>query len=222
MKKLLSKYQHGIPLVIYAIIYLTWFVYLEKTVTKSYQVIHMELDNHIPFVPVFVIPYLLWFAYVAVVVFYLFLKNKEDYTKCCVFLFTGMTIFLIISTVLPNGHHLRPHTFAEDTIFTRLIAMVYSRDTSTNLWPSIHVYASIGAHLAVMHNKTLASNKALKMGSLILCISIILSTVLIKQHSVFDVITAFILATVMYLVVYPLNLMAFTKKRNKARVRQEL
>ena len=108
MKCFYEKYRHGIPLIIYMIIYLTWFAWLEKTNVKNYQVIHVALDDYIPFCELFVVPYLLWFLYVAAVVVYLFFKNKQDYYKLCVFLFTGMTVFLIVSTLWPNGHHLRP------------------------------------------------------------------------------------------------------------------
>ena len=113
-----------------------------------------------------------------------------------------MTDFLLISTLWPNGHHLRPSVMPRENIFTAMIAHLYKVDTPTNLWPSIHVYNSIGAHLAVVHNYQLAKNKMIRTGSLTLCIAIILSTVFIKQHSMFDVITAFVMAAVMYAVVY--------------------
>ena len=79
MKCFYEKYRHGIPLIIYMIIYLTWFAWLEKTNVKNYQVIHVALDDYIPFCELFVVPYLLWFLYVAAVVVYLFFKNKQDY-----------------------------------------------------------------------------------------------------------------------------------------------
>ena len=108
LKNFYLKYKHGIPLILYGIIYLSWFAHLEKTVTKGYHVIHMAVDDYIPFLEVFIIPYLLWFVYVAAVVLFFFFKNKTDYYRTCIFLFTGMTIFLIVSTLWPNGHHLRP------------------------------------------------------------------------------------------------------------------
>lgn len=97
------KYKHAIPLIIYGIIYMTWFAWLEKNTTGHYRIIHMAADDYIPFCEVFVIPYFLWFAYVSAVVIYFFFKNKEDYYRTCIFLFTGMTIFLIVSTLWPNG-----------------------------------------------------------------------------------------------------------------------
>lgn len=179
-----------------------WFAYLEKTVTSHYHLIHLKPDDLIPFCEVFVIPYLLWFAYVAAVVLYFFFRDKDDYFRICTFLFTGMTIFLIVSTLWPNGHNLRPIVMPRDNVFTKLVSMLYRTDTPTNLWPSIHVYNSLGCHFAVMKSARLEKHKGIRAGSLILCVSIILSTMFIKQHSVFDVTTAFIMAAVMYGIVY--------------------
>ena len=50
------KYKHAVPLIIYAIIYMTWFAWLEKNITGHYRIIHMAADDYIPFCEVFVIP----------------------------------------------------------------------------------------------------------------------------------------------------------------------
>lgn len=179
----------------------------------------MAFDDYIPFCEIFVVPYLLWFAYVAVVIMYFFFRDKDDYFKTCAFLFTGMTIFLLVSTLWPNGHHLRPYVMPRDNIFTRLVAALYQADTPTNLWPSIHVYNSLGCHIAVMRSQRLRNYRGIRIGSFILCVSIVMSTVFIKQHSLFDVMTAFILAAVMYVLVYHtdvlLNLYHSTPGRRK-------
>ena len=199
---------------------MTWFVYLERTITKDYTVIHVALDDRIPFCEIFIIPYLLWFAYVSAVIVYLFFKNKDDYFRTCIFLFTGMTIFLIISTLFPNGQHLRPKVMPRDNLFTWLVARLYSTDTPTNLWPSIHVYNSLGAHLALIKTKGLSGRKWLHASSFVLSLSIILSTMFIKQHSVFDVVTAFIMAAFMYGIVYKYDILtAHRAHKEKARTR---
>lgn len=219
-KSLWTKYRHAVPLIIYAIIYMTWFCYLERTVTTEYQVIHMNIDDHIPFLEIFVVPYFLWFGYVAISVLLLFFTDKSEYYKTCAFLFTGMTIFLIISTLWPNGHHLRLTEMPRDNVFTHMIEGLWKTDTATNLWPSIHVYNSIGAHLAITHSKVLENKKGIKTASFILACSIVLSTVFIKQHSVFDMITAFILAAVMHALVYRADLVLALRaavKRRKAK-----
>lgn len=209
----IKKYRHAMPLIIYGIIYLTWFIYLEQKVTKNYRVIHVTLDDYIPFCEGFVIPYFLWFLYVSATVAYFFFKDKDDYYRTCIFLFTGMTIFLIISTLFPNGHHLRPQVMPRDNIFTWMVSRLYRTDTPTNLWPSIHVYNSLGAHFAIVKNNKLCENRPVRGISLLLCISIILSTMFIKQHSVFDVVTAFIMAALMYGVVYKYDILTMHRLR---------
>ncbi|MCH5250495.1 MAG: phosphatase PAP2 family protein [Lachnospiraceae bacterium] len=205
MMKYFYKYKHAIPLIIFAAIYLTWFGHIEKTIDQ-YQIIHVALDDYIPFCEVFIIPYLLWFFYMAVVVSYFFFKDKDDYYKSCAFLCTGMTVFLLVSTLWPNGQDLRPFIMPRDNVFTRMIAVLYKTDTPTNLWPSIHVYNSIGCYLAISQSVHFEKKKGIRIASAILSTSIILSTMFIKQHSVFDVTTAFIMAFVMYVIVYRTDL----------------
>lgn len=197
-----QKYKHAIPLLAYGIIYITWFGWLEEKVTKHYRVIHMGIDDYIPFCELFIVPYFMWFAYIAVVVVFFFFKDRTDYYKVCAFLATGMTLFLTISTLWPNGHHLRPIEMPRDNLFTQMVSYLYSIDTPTNLWPSIHVYNSLGAHFAVAHSKALENHRGIRIASLVLAISIVLSTVFLKQHSMFDVLTAFVLAAIMYTLVY--------------------
>ena len=200
----IEKNKHAF-LLLYFCIYFPWFHHLERTVTTHFHVIHTALDDLIPFCEYFIVPYLLWFGYVAWAVVYFYFKNKDEYFKLCAMLFTGMTVFLVISTIYPNGHYLRPAYFEHNNIFIQLVKWLYATDTPTNLFPSIHVYNSLGIYLAVTHNKKLRKNKLVCLLTLILTVSIILATMFIKQHSFFDVCCAFVLATVMYHVVYRHN-----------------
>ena len=155
---------------------------------------------------------------------FFFFKNRDDYYRTCVFLFTGMTIFLIVSTLWPNGHHLRPYTMPRDNIFTHLLIGLYKTDTPTNLWPSIHVYNSIGAHLAIAKSSYFKDKPWIRCGSFVLAVSIILSTMFIKQHSVFDVLTAFGLSAIMYILVYRYDCVLALKQRirdNRKKTRPE-
>ena len=138
----------------------------------------------------------------AFAIFYFFFKNKSEYYRLCAFLFIGMTVFLIISTVYPNGHYLRPASFERDNIFTDMVRFLYKTDTPTNLFPSIHVYNSVGVNIAVWHSENFKKNKPVRYGSFLIMTSIILSTVFLKQHSVFDVITGIVLSVFLFTLVY--------------------
>lgn len=219
----LSQYKHAVPSVIYMFVYLLWFEWLESHGSADMQVIHVNADDYIPFCEIFIVPYLLWFVYVAGAILYFLVTDKEDYHKMCVFLFTGMTVFLVVSTLWPNGHHLRPRTMPRENIFTQMIALLWKVDTPTNLWPSIHVYNSLGVYFAFLKSSRFEEKRWVRVAAFLLSASIIASTMLIKQHSVFDVTTAFILATVMYTVVYRHDLlltlrMAREKRKAKSQM----
>lgn len=201
LKEFLYRYRHG-WILSYLIIYQMWFIYVERTVTRRFHIVHMAVDDYIPFVEIFIVPYLLWFGYVAFAIAWFFFKDVQDYYKIYTFLFVGMTVFLVVSTVYPNGHYLRPRVFERDNVFISMVKGLYMLDTPTNLFPSIHVYNSLGVHLAVMHSEKLREKKWVKRGSFVMMLSIIASTMFLKQHSVFDVITACLTALVMYTLVY--------------------
>ena len=173
MKSLILKYRHAWVL-LYGLIYMPWFCYLEKRQTIHY-LIHSPLDDYIPFVEYFIIPYLLWFVFLAV---------------------TGAFFFFT------NGLNLRPVTFPRENIFTDLVRMIYSVDTPTNVLPSIHVYNSIGAMAAIAHSTSLKKHRGVQISSYVLGILIIFSTVFLKQHSITDVIAALAMACMIYPFVY--------------------
>ncbi len=115
-----------------------------------------------------------------------------------------MTICLFIYTIWPNGQNLRPDLDAlgRDNIFIDILRNLYRTDTNTNVCPSIHVFNSIGACIAVFHTESLKNKKWITIPTLILTILISLSTAFLKQHSIFDGICAGLLASVLYLLVY--------------------
>lgn len=201
LKQIVYKYRHAWVL-LYAFIYMPWFMYLERRPSVHYFTIHSPLDDYIPFVEYFIIPYFLWFIFIAAVAGYFFFTSRTDFYRLAAFLCTGMTLFLIICTVFPNGLHLRPETFVRENIFTDMVRFLYRTDTPTNVLPSIHVFNSIGAAIAVAHSQPLKKYKKTRYAAYITSFLIILSTMFLKQHSVTDVIAAFAMACMIYPFVY--------------------
>ncbi len=207
IKKELHKYKHAWPL-LYVFIYMPWFIILENKITADYpnlHIIHCALDDIIPFCEFFVLPYMIWFLYIPAVFLFLFYHSKNEFYRICAYEFTGMSIALFICTIYPNGLHLRMETIGRDNIFIHLIHFLYERDTPTNVLPSIHVFATISAHICLVkspHMKVFKSRKYIRQISLILSILICLSTVFLKQHSVIDALCGAALALVLYFVVF--------------------
>lgn len=205
MKQLLYKYRHAVAF-FYLPLYLIAFFLLETLISNDseYFLLHIKLDDYIPFCEVFVIPYFLWFAFIAGTVLYFFFTNRREFFRLCLFLFVGMTICLIIYAVWPNGHALRPDLSAigRDNIFIRILSGLYSADTSTNVCPSIHTLNSIGACAAIFHAKSFRKKRWIRYGTLLLTISICLSTVFLKQHSIVDVFCSMTLSVPLYVLAY--------------------
>lgn len=217
MKAFIKKYSH-VWVLLYFIFYMQWFTWLERTVTTKFTVIHLKFDDYIPFCEFFVIPYFIWFAYIFLAVAYFFFKDRGEFYRITAFLFVGMTICLTIYTLWPNGHDLRPNldTLGRSNIFTRIMGWLYDTDTCTNVCPSIHAFNSIGACIAIYKSQHLRQKRTLRIGCLVLTVLICMSTVFLKQHSVFDVICACILSVAMYAIVYVPD---YARLRTKLRAR---
>ena len=197
----LKKYKHA-WVFLYIFIYMPWFLLLEKHVTTNYHVIQTQFDMWIPFVEYFIIPYFMWFLFVPAIVGYEFFYSKKEYYQCCAYLFSGMTIFLIICTIWHNGLDLRQDISYNNNLCAKLVKMLYKTDTSTNVFPSLHVFNTLGCLVALYRSKGMKDKTWIKVIATIIGILIILSTMFLKQHSVWDVIGAFALAAILYPIVY--------------------
>ncbi len=218
MLKKLKNYKHAL-LLLYFPFYILAFSWLETNTPKNIHIISCWLDQYIPFCEIFVIPYLLWFLFMVVAGLYFLFMEKEMFCKMMYVGMIGMTIFIIVSYLYPNGLALRPTEFARDNIFVDLVKIVYSTDTSTNVTPSIHVFNTAGICYCIFKSETLKDKKWVKVITLILSISIILATMFIKQHSVVDVVFALALVYISVDVVFNHHLAeAWERWKNRQRV----
>ena len=180
---------------------------LKSKITMDYPGIHIingSIDDMIPFCEIFVIPYFLWFVYIAASCVFMLLKaNNQEFISFALSLIIGMSVCMIICMIYPNGLTLRPES-TSDTILGKMVASLYKTDTPTNVFPSIHVYNSIAVHVALVKCTALKNHKPVKNASLILCILICMSTVFLKQHSLYDVAGGIILIGVIYHLLYAL------------------
>ena len=183
---------------LYFLLYLSAFNFLETQISMPrVLLVHCRLDDLIPFCKYAIVPYFAWFAWIPFTLFYLLWKApREDFWRLCLPLFTGMTLSLLFCAIVPNGTDLRPAYIYGNDIFTRTVRALWRTDTPTNVFPSIHVFNSVTLALAYHHCARLRGRKWLwvRVSADLLCVSIILSTMLLKQHSVFDVMGGIILA----------------------------
>ena len=196
-------FVHCFPMLMFLVAYLIWFHILEAVPRRHYIEIGLKIDRMIPFCEYFVVLYLSWFAFVAIGGIYLYICDRDEYDKLMTVLVIGMTFFLIVSTLFPNRLNLRLARLPRDNAFCRLVQFVWSSDTPTNVWPSIHVFNSISVSMGLVRSNCRKKKPAwMSAGIIIWAAMIILSTVFIKQHSVVDVIGGALLALCCFVYTY--------------------
>ncbi|CCJ33033.1 MULTISPECIES: phosphatase PAP2 family protein [Caloramator] len=171
------------------------------------KVYHLKtaLDTIIPFNKYFVVPYLYWYIYMAVVFVYFAVTDGKKYFKLLSGIIIGMALCFVIYYFFPTTVP-RPLLKGDD-IFIKAVNFIYKRDNPYNCFPSIHVLDSFLA--AVYINREENISYKLKITSSVISFSIILSTLFIKQHYVYDALSAMVLAYIMY---YSLNYAAIVEK----------
>ena len=182
---------------LYTIFYLSVFHYLEANVPLRSILVHCRLDDLIPFCKYAVIPYFAWFVWIPFTLFYLLWKApREDFWRLCLPLFSGMTIALACYAVLPTALDLRPYWVPGSDIFAQTVRFLYRTDTATNVCPSIHVFNSVTLLLAYYRSRIFDAPRRrwMRPAAAVLCVSIVCSTVLLKQHSCIDVALGALLA----------------------------
>ena len=92
-----------------------------------------------------------------------------------------------------------------DNFLIDMTKLIYYVDAGTNVCPSIHTYNSIGVWLALHKSERMEKHIWLRRGAFLLSVTICLSTIFVKQHSILDVYVAMVLAAFMYFIVYVAN-----------------
>lgn len=183
----------------YFCIYFPIFTLLEVYRQPKYFV-HCWLDDLLPFNEYFVIPYLLWFAFVPGMLLFFLHFSKTDYIRCCKVIFGGMSVCLLIYWLFPTGLMIR-QPVENTNIFAACVNLLRGVDTPTNVCPSIHVSSTVGICMVLWRSKELKRFRKVKIGAAVLGTAICLSTMLLDQHSVIDVICGMVLSTVLCSVV---------------------
>lgn len=198
----IHKFRYTLKIACIGIFYLLAFYLLENR-EGSIHVIQCGIDTVIPFCEYFIVPYLLWFLYVAVTgIYFLYWNDSEKELKEFFYtLLAGMIVFLLISYIYPNGQVLRPR-ITGDNIFKKLVLFIYQTDTPTNILPSLHVFYSVACGLAWTKSERWKDHKGFLAMIWMLTINIVLSTMFLKQHSFIDVAMALIMNGICYQTFY--------------------
>jgi membrane-associated phospholipid phosphatase len=159
------------------------------------------VDHQIPFVEIFVVPYLLWYAFIFLMFVYFCIYDRAIYYRTllsfCVGMLVCYVIYFFFQTTVP-----RPELMGNG-ILTSMVKYVYGADQPFNCFPSIHVLSSYLMILGIRHSKLWTIKKDMIVS--IIAYSIILSTLFVKQHVVLDVVAGVLLGSLLFKLFYYLE-----------------
>jgi len=196
-----DEFRH-LKLLLYWPVFGLLFLFVERFYpVESYHAMYCPLDDLIPFCEFFLIPYLFWFVFLVGIHLYTLLFDVDAFKRMMRFIMITYTVTIVIYLIFPTCQNLRPPEFARDNIFTRFLAGFYEFDTNTNVCPSLHVIGSLAVVFAAFDTRRF-QRRGWKWAFGTVGFLICLSTVMLKQHSVLDVIAAIPVCICGYILCY--------------------
>ena len=213
-KKLNTPQFSHLKLLLFWPIHFLFFMLLERVYSPQYHEVYCSLDDAIPFNEYFIIPYWLWFAFIAGMLIYLLLFDVKEFKREMYFYIVTYAITLIIYVIYPTMQNLRPDAFERHNLFTELISKLYAFDTNTNVCPSLHVIGAVAVCISAFKTERF-KGFLWRAAFVILTVLICASTVFLKQHSIIDVICAIPVCAIGYVLAYHVIPKYIAKRNNK-------
>jgi membrane-associated phospholipid phosphatase len=174
------------------------YVYgLTNGIPRQLHTMELWLDRMIPFNEYFIVPYIIWGPCIFLSFIFFYFKNRDAYYRMIASSVIGH-IFAYAFYMTYQTHVPRPF-ITDDTIFLKMVNYIYSNDQPVNCFPSIHVLTTYLMMRAFFWEKL---PKRYAWIPQFIGISIIVSTVFVKQHVVIDIAGGIILGEAMLLLVY--------------------
>lgn len=202
-----KKFVISISILLIGQAVLYWFL---KLFQSNPTYIDYYLDDKIPFLGRFVYIYDTFYPFVFFAFYYLYKKDEKAYFKGIIAGIIGFIICDIIFLSMPTIMY-RPVIPSIDSLTDLVIKITFLYDSPPlNCFPSIHCLFCFQVIYSFIFSKSDVKNKIL---IILYSLLIIISTLFIKQHYIFDVISAFLIVIISSLVTDLLNLYDKLKKK---------
>lgn len=201
MKKFYSiipKYSL-IPLLIMLVFHMSTFFLTRLFTNGAYHYdFSLGIDRAIPFVPAFIIIYVLAYVQWAVGIYYMTARDREVCFRFIATVMIGEVICLITFIAFPtalSGEVTWPKITGEDPL-SLMTKLIYSLDEPNNLFPSLHCFASWICFRGIFFYPKERRHKVYMAISFVFSLLVFASTVFVKQHVVVDIIGGVLLAEI--------------------------
>ena len=182
------EFSHLLLLLGWVGYFILYFLTENLIPAENCHVIHCALDDVIPFNEFFVLFYVGWYVLIVISLGYFLLYSVQSFRNLQTYIIITQILAMTVYILYPSRQDLRPDVFPRENILTGLMGLIYSFDTSTGVFPSLHVAYSMGIASTWLREKSASplAKTIITVFSLMVCISV----AFVKQHSVLDIFAA--------------------------------
>lgn len=182
------EFSHLLLLLGWVGYFLLYFLTENLIPVENCHVIHCALDDLIPFHEFFVLFYVGWYVLIVISLGYFLLYSVQSFKNLQTYIIITQILAMMVYILYPSRQDLRPEVFPRENILTWLMGLIYSFDTNTGVFPSLHVAYSMGIASTWLREKSAGplAKTIVTVFSLMVCISV----AFVKQHSVLDIVGA--------------------------------
>ena len=196
MKNHVKENKNRIIILFGAFIFQSLIYFITKLFQNNPVYLNNAIDDRIPFIPSFVIFYVMWYLFLILIPLLILKYNKKVFDKYIVVSIVYAILEGIIFILFPTTMNRQPLVVTD--ISTWVVDIIYKVDTPVcNLFPSAHCAFSILFIISILDVKEV--KKEYKILIIISSLLIILSTLFIKQHVVIDVLGALLIVPIYYI-----------------------
>lgn len=195
MKKFVSENSYYFKNMLLVFGMNAFLYFIIKYFIHDYNLISSFLDDKIPFVPLFILIYMIWYPYLFVCYYFVYKNSITKFDKLIrvtvISLILAFICFIFYPTMVT-----RPIVDSYDSLIMFIVYLTYKFDIPVNCFPSVHCLLSFVIMYFVTFDKDM--NKIFRALVFIISFLIVLSTLFVKQHVIIDVIGAFVISTILY------------------------
>lgn len=188
MKKTQADYGHLLLLLGWVVYFLLYFLTERLIPPEKCHLIHVSLDDRIPFCEQFVFFYAGWYFLILGSILYFLRHSVNSFIHLQSYIIIVQLLATAIYIIYPSRLELRPEAFSEKNIWTGILSWIYWMDTPTGVCPSLHVAISLAIASTWLREKLV--KQWIRGLIMLFCLGVCLSVVFVKQHSVLDVFAA--------------------------------
>lgn len=185
--------------------------YFIKFCQSDYHYFNSIIDSKIPFIPLSVYIYDIFYPFVFLIFYYIFCKDKKTYYNGIIAGIIGYLICDIIFLTYPTIMVRNDISGVNMDFLTSLVVKItYLYDEPPlNCFPSIHCLFCFQVIVTTIFSKNIKVKNKIIIS--IISLLIIISTLLVKQHYFYDVIGALIICIISNIALYITKRILFKK-----------